>query len=563
MKSEQIRKLFLKFFKKRGHKIVPSASLVPENDPSVLFTTAGMQQFKPYFTAPNEAIKDFGSLNTASIQKCVRTSDIESVGDESHLTFFEMLGNFSFGGYGKKEAIQYGYEFITNEMGLKIDYVSVFGGEDGIPADTESEKIWIGITPNIEIKKSGREDNFWGPTGLEGPCGPTSEIYVNGVEIWNLVFNEYYQNADKSLKRLETFGIDTGMGLERLAVAVQNKRNVFETDLFEPIISKIQSLSTNHKGSPCDREERIVADHIRTAVFMVSDGVVPSNTDRGYILRRIIRRGVKFGRQLGLDRNNLLSLIDATDNIYGAIYSSIRAERVLIKEEIRAEIDRFSETLERGLREFEKGRDPFILYSTYGFPIELTLELAREKGITVDMADFDEKIKKHQELSRTSSAGMFKGGLADLEPQTIKLHTAHHLLLSALQEVFGKDVKQRGSNITQERLRMDFSFGRKITPEEIKKVEEIVNERIRENLKVTRKEMPRVEAETLGAEMEFGAKYPEIVSVYFIENDKGEIISKEFCGGPHVEKTGELGNFKIIKEEAVSAGTRRIKAQLE
>src|SRR3989344_4445323 len=301
MTHSEIREKFLKFFESRGHKIVPSSSLLP-TDPSVLFTTAGMQQFKDYYTGKSDAIKDFGSPNTVSIQKSMRTSDIDEVGDESHLTFFEMLGNFSFGGYWKKEAIQYGYDFITKEMGLKIDYVSVFGGEGEISADSESEKIWKEVDPNIEIKKAGREDNFWGPTGLEGPCGPTSEIYVNGVEIWNLVFNEYYQNSDKSLKKLETLGIDTGMGLERLAVSVQNKKNIFETDLFEPIISKIREF-VSHEIS--FHAERIVADHIRTAVFMASDGVVPSNTDRGYILRRIIRRMVRYGKQLGISKNNL------------------------------------------------------------------------------------------------------------------------------------------------------------------------------------------------------------------------------------------------------------------
>src|SRR3989344_1692029 len=523
MTSEEIRKKFLEFFEKRDHIVVPSASLVPENDPSVLFTTAGMQQFKPYFTAPKEAIKNFGSLNTASIQKCVRTSDIESVGDESHLTFFEMLGNFSFGGYGKKKAIQYGYDFITKEMGLRIDYVSVFKGELDIPADSESEKIWKEVDPNIEIKKAGREDNFWGPTGLEGPCGPTSEIYVNGVEIWNLVFNEYYQNSDKSLKKLETLGIDTGMGLERLAVSVQNKKNIFETDLFEPIISKIREF-VSHEIS--FHAERIVADHIRTAVFMASDGVVPSNTDRGYILRRIIRRMVRYGKQLGISKNNLVSLIDVINKEYGNIYSLIRENKRIIEGGIGDEIDRFEGTLENGLKEFERGADAFTLFTTYGFPLELTLELAKEKNVVIDIEEFNKKLKDHQELSRTSSAGMFKGGLADLESQTIRLHTAHHLLLAALQELFGKDVKQRGSNITQERLRMDFSFPRKLTAEELKKAEDIVNLRINENLKVIRKEMPRVEAESLGAEMEFGAKYPEVVSIYFIEDKDGNIISK-------------------------------------
>jgi len=527
MKSEEIRSKFLKFFEERGHKAIPSASLVPENDPSVLFTTAGMQQFKPYYVGERDAEKDFGSLNTVSIQKCVRTSDIDEVGDDSHLTFFEMLGNFSFGGYWKKEAIEYAHEFITNPnwMNLKIDYVSVFVGEEGVPADTESEEIWKSINPNIEVRKAGRADNFWGPTGDEGPCGPTTEIYVDGIEIWNIVFNEYYQHKDKTLKSLEMKGIDTGMGLERLAKVSQKVPTVFDTDLFRGEKTK---------------EERIVADHIRAAVHMVEDGVVPSNTGRGYILRRLIRRAVRYADTLGLPE-------DSNEN-----------NTVIKNEEIK-----FRETLKEGLKEFERGRDAFTLFSTYGFPFELTKELAKEKGIEIDEEEFQEKFQKHQEISRAGAEQKFKGGLANTNEETIKLHTAHHLLLSALQEVLGKEVKQKGSNITEERLRIDFSFSRKLTSGELKKVEEIVNKHIEARLPVIRREMPLIEAETLGAEMEFGAKYPEIVSLYFIEDKKGNAVSKEFCGGPHVSNTSELGHFKILKEEAVSAGVRRLKAVLE
>jgi len=571
MKSNQIRRLFLDFFEKRGHKIVPSSSLVPENDPSVLFTTAGMQQFKPYYTGEKNAQAQFGSLNTASIQKCVRTSDVDEVGDESHLTFFEMLGNFSFGGYFKEDAIKYGYEFIKGELGLSISHVSVFGGEDDLPEDSESEKIWKEIDPNLTIKKARRKDNFWGPTGDEGPCGPTTEIYVNNLEIWNIVFNEYYQNQNKTLKKLDTPGVDTGMGLERLTAVVQEKQNIFETDLFLPLISEIRKLASKQDT----RAERVIADHLRSAAFMASDGVLPSNTDRGYILRRILRRAVRFGRLIGLKNEDLISLIEIIDRHYGEIYPLIRANKGVIAHEFEEEIEKFSQTLDKGLKEFEKGTDAFILFSTYGFPLEMTLEIAKEKGIEIDTRDFEEKFKEHQDLSRTSSSGMFKGGLADTKEKTVKLHTAHHLLLAALQEILGKEVKQRGSNITEERLRMDFSFPRKLTSEEIKKAEKIVNNHISSGYVVKRKEMPKIEAESMGAEMEFGAKYPDVVSIYFIEDDRGNIISKEFCGGPHVENTGDLAGvrepdgsirkvmFKILKEEAVAAGVRRIKAALE
>jgi alanyl-tRNA synthetase len=536
MDSKEVRSRFLKFFEARGHKILPSSSLVPENDPTVLFTTAGMQQFKGYYTAPEQAVKDFGTKNTASSQKCVRTVDIDEVGDNTHLTFFEMLGNFSFGGYWKQEAIQYGYDFITKEIGLEIDYVSIFrDDESGIPADEDSRAIWQSIDPNLKIKEHKKEDNFWGPTGDEGPCGPTTEIYINGVEIWNIVFNEFYKTREGVYKPLEVKGIDTGMGLERLLVQVQKKNNVYETDLF---------------NGETSREEKIVADHIKTALFMTTDGVKPGNAGREYILRRLIRRAVRFSKA------PLSETIAKVKETYAGVYN-LDDKGEIIKEETK-----FRETLAKGLKEFERGTDPFILFTTYGFPIELTLELAKERGRGIDLEDFENKMKEHQKLSQTASAGMFKGGLANHEPETIKLHTAHHLLLAGLQHLVDKKIKQRGSNITEERLRMDFSFDRKLTDEEKKKVEDWVNDKISQGLYVVRKEMPLEEAEKLGAEMEFGAKYPSTVSLYFIEGADGAPISKEFCGGPHVQNTSELGNFKIQKEEAVSQGVRRIKAVL-
>jgi len=546
MESNEIRSRFLKFFEERGHKIVPSSSLVPENDPSVLFTTAGMQQFKEYYTNPRDAEKDFGGLNTVTAQKCIRTVDIDEVGDDTHLTFFEMLGNFSFGGYGRRKAIEYAHDFITKELSLDISYVTFYKGSKTVPRDEESEKIWkeIGIK---DIREDG-EDVFWGPTGERGPCGPTTEIYCKNtdgkdVEIWNIVFNEYFCDGSRdkldkgkaTLKKLDVLGIDTGMSIERLAIIVQKKKSIYDTDLFNGEKTK---------------EERIVADHVKASLFIISDGAVPSNTGRGYILRRLLRRVVRFSGE------PLEKIIGRYKELYKGIYE------LDDRGEIKKEEDRFRETLERGLKEFEKGIDPFILFTTFGFPIELTLEIAGEREKTVDLEDFKKKMAEHQRLSQTSSAGMFKGGLANHNEKTIKLHTTHHLLLAGLQAVVGKNVKQRGSNITEERLRIDFVCDHKLTDEEKKKVEDFVNEKIKEKLDVIRREMPLLEAEKIGAEMEFGAKYPDIVSIYFIEDKSGIQISKEFCGGPHVKNTGELDRFKIQKEEAVSAGVRRIKAVL-
>lgn len=533
MTSNDIRQKFLKYFESKGHTIAPSSSVVPEGDSSVLFTTAGMQQFKPYYLGEKSPFGD----KVVSVQKCIRTSDIEEVGDDTHLTFFEMLGNFAFNNaVSKREAITYAYEFITSEMGLTIDYVTVFGGDEITPKDEESEKIWRSIDSNLRIKEEGREDVFWGPTGDEGPCGPTTEIYVGGVEIWNVVFNEYYKDKEGNFKKLDNFGIDTGMGLERLLVQVQKKKNVYETDLFFGETTK---------------EERIVADHVKASLVLISDGVIPSNTGQGYILRRLIRRAARFSKE------PLSIMIEKMKELYSGIYD------LDDRGEIAKEENKFRETLSNGLKEFEKGTDPFILATTYGFPIELTEELAKEKGHSIDLPDFRKKMSDHQKLSQTSSAGMFKGGLANHNEATVKLHTAHHLLLAALQEVLGKSVKQRGSNITDERLRIDFSFDRKMTDEEKKKVEDIVNDAIARDLQVVRKEMSKADAEQLGAQMEFGAKYGDIVSVYLIGDEKGEAFSKEFCGGPHMEHTGALGKFKIQKEEASSQGVRRIKAILE
>ncbi len=554
MESNEIRSRFLKFFEARGHKIIPSSSLVPENDPSVLFTTAGMQQFKQYYTNPKDAEKDFSSLNVATVQKCIRTGDIDEVGDSTHLTFFEMLGNFSFGGYGRKEAIEYAYDFITKEMDLEISYVTVYKGSKNVPKDEESEKIWkeIGVK---NIREEG-SDVFWGPTGDSGPCGPTTEIYcknANGedVEIWNVVFNEYFcdgsrEKLDKgeaALKKLDVLGIDTGMGLERLVSVVQKKESVYDTDLFNGEKTK---------------EERVMSDHIKASVFMICDGVVPSNKDRGYVLRRLIRKVLTF--EFILHESSTGSIGNIVKK-YKEIYKNLNESKALGV--FMDEAKDFSFALQNGQKEFIKGVDPFILFTSYGLPIEIIEQLAKQNGKEVDREDFNKKMAEHQKLSQTASAGMFKGGLANHNEKTIRLHTAHHLLLAGLQNIVDKNIKQKGSNITEERLRMDFICDHKLTDEEKKKVEDFVNEKIEEKLDVVRREMPLLEAEKIGAEMEFGAKYPDIVSVYFIEDKKGNPISKEFCGGPHVKNIGELGHFKIMKEEAVSAGIRRIKAILE
>ncbi|MEK7572408.1 MAG: alanine--tRNA ligase-related protein [Patescibacteria group bacterium] len=553
MQASEVRLRFLKFFEERGHKIIPSSSLVPENDKSVLFTTAGMQQFKKYYTNPKEAEKDFGGLNVVTVQKCVRTGDIDEVGDSTHLTFFEMLGNFSFGGYGRKKAIEYAYEFITKEMGLKISYVTIYKRSKNVPKDEESEKIWkeLGIE---KIKEEG-EDVFWGPTGDSGPCGPTTEIYCKNVnnedvEIWNIVFNEYFcdgsrEKLDKgeaTLKKLDTLGIDTGMGLERLVSIVQEKESVYETDLFN-----------NEKT----REERIVTDHTRASLFIISDGVVPSNTGAGYIPRRLIRRAVRFSKK------SLEEIIERNKKIYQEIYN------LQDKGEIQKEENKFRQTLEHGLKEFEKNADPFVLFTTYGFPIELTLELAEQKGIEIDLEDFKKKMAEHQKLSQTSSAGMFKGGLSDSSEETKKLHTATHLLNAALRQVLGNHIMQKGSNITAERLRFDFTHTQKMTEEEKKMVEKIVNDKINEKLPVGFVEMPKEEAEKI-ATHSFNEKYGDIVKVYSIGDKNTGYFSREFCGGPHVKNISELAgtdkeapkHFKIQKEEAISAGVRRIKAVL-
>lgn len=566
MKSSDIRQKFLDFWRERGHSIVKSSSLLPD-DPSVLFTTAGMQQFKPYYVGASDAKKDFNSLNTTSVQKCIRTSDIDEVGDASHLTFFEMLGNFSFGGYFKEDAITWGHDFITKVMGLKIDYVSVFEGVGGVPADDESEKIWKSLDSNIEVRKFGRADNFWGPTGDEGPCGPTTEIYVNGLEVWNIVFNQYYQHKDKTLAPLKTSGIDTGMGLERLTAMVQKVPTIFETDLFQPIISLIPS-------DVSEKTKRIIADHLRAISFLISDGVLPSNKEQGYVLRRLIRRVMVYNHLNG-NRFDFIKMFNSVISRYKDFYTELNEQAV--SEVFELESEKFKKTLQNGLRELEKvnvlnAESAFKLYESFGLPYEIIKELGGDKASLLTREDFDVEFKKHQEKSRAGVEKKFGGhGLIldtgelkakDLEEldKVLRLHTVTHLLQQALRDTLGTEVRQQGSDITAERTRFDFSFSRKMTAEEIKKVEDIINQKVAEDLPMQYVELSKDEALKTGALHFFKAKYPEKVKVYFVGKDLDSAYSREFCGGPHVTHTGIIGKFKIIKEEGISAGIRRIRA---
>lgn len=555
---------------------MPSSSLISD-DPSVLLTTAGMQQFKPYFVGKADPIKDFGTLNTASIQKSFRTSDIEEVGDESHLTFFEMLGNFSFGGYFKEGAIKYAYDFLKS-LGLEIEFVTIFGGDKDVLADEESAEIWqnLGIK---RIEKRGREDNFWGPTGKEGPCGPTTEIYIDGIEIWNLVFNQYYCDPSNNLIPLKQNGVDTGMGLERLVMVIQRKKNIFETDLFASILYNLP------EHAPL-RIKRIVADHLRGSAFLLADGVRPSNKEAGYILRRLIRRILVYAHTNGFSVNVLKEALDDIFKNYGDFYPELLKERFVIYEEFMSERDKFLKTLERGIKELRKlsekklldAKAAFHLYETYGLPYEIIKELGREAAQNLTQEGFEEEFEKHREVSRAGKEKKFGGHGLILDTGELKardeeelkkvtrLHTATHLLQAALRKVLGETVRQAGSDITAERTRFDFTFGRRLNPEEIKKIEDLVNYAVDQKYEVRMVEMPYEEAIKTGALYFEKEKYPPVVKVYSVGNfiaDPPQIFSSELCGGPHVKNTSEIGRFKILKEESVSAGVRRIRATVE
>ena len=593
--SETLRNLYLDFFKSKGHAIIPSASLIPENDPTVLFTTAGMHPLVPYLLGE----KHPAGTRLCDVQKCVRTGDIDEVGDSSHCTFFEMLGNWSLGDYFKKEMIGWSFEFLTSEkyLGIPVNDIAVtcFAGDDDCPKDGESAEHWreCGILPeNIYyLPKSG---NWWGPAGTTGPCGPDTEMHIirnheiadklgaydfeeapsgTFLEIWNDVFMQYNKNAEGKYEPLKQRNVDTGMGLERTLCILNGKASVYETDIFEKAIEKIESLTGKKYGESEDitRAFRVVLDHIRTATFMLGDtkGIVPSNTDQGYILRRIIRRAVRFGRNINLPQGSLKEISATFVEKYREIYPELVKNSAKVYEELEKEETKFSKTLQQGIREFEKvasslseggeidGVTAFHLYDTYGFPVEITNEMAREKGLSVDVKGYEAAYAEHQAKSRAGSEQKFACGLADHKEETTKLHTATHLLHAALKIVCSPDVEQKGSNITEERLRFDFNFARKLTPEEVAEVERLVNEQISKNVPVVMREMSLEEAKKEGFTGLFESKYGERVKTYSI----GE-FSREICGGPHVANTGELGTFKIAKQENVSAGIKRIKAVL-
>ena len=598
MKSEEIRRSFLDFFKSKGHAIVRSSSLLPD-DPSVLLTTAGMQQFKKYYTGELSAIHDFRSSRATSVQKCFRTSDIEEVGDNTHLTFFEMLGNFSFGpvgtdepsdtgkeGYFKRAAIHWAHEYITEVLEITRDRmtVSVFEGDHEVPLDSEAYRIWheeIGM-PQEKIVMGHRSDNFWGPTGNEGPCGPTTEIYVDGVEIWNLVFNEYYREANGHLRKIENPGVDTGMGFERLVTMMQGADNVFETDIFREHLARIREyVPAMETPGEHARVTRILADHTRAAIMLVADGVRPGNKEAGYILRRLIRRVLAYQEKYDIHADCFAESMPCVQEKFGALYEALHRTKEIINV-IEEEKLKFEETLSRGLKEIEKyktltGEDAFYLYETFGLPLDIILELAgptKSKGIRPQ--EFHAQFEHHQKISRAGAEKKFGGhGLVldtgELKAKTpeevekvIRLHTATHLLQWALREVLGREVHQMGSDITAERTRFDFSFSRKVTPGELKHVETLVNEKIHEDLPVYYEELPKEEAIQTGALHGAKQKYPEQVKVYCIgSKTSGGVVSVEFCGGPHVEHTRVVGKIKITKEEAVAAGIRRIRAILE
>ncbi|NLM85652.1 MAG: alanine--tRNA ligase [Clostridiales bacterium] len=664
--AKQLRSLFIEFFVQKGHSVIPSASLIPENDPTVLFTTAGMHPLVPYLMGQ----KHPAGNRLTNVQKCVRTGDIDDVGDKSHLTFFEMMGNWSLGDYFKDEMIPWSWEFLTSKdwLGLDPDKLafSVFEGDEDAPRDTQSFDLWVkaGAKPE-QIFFLPKENNWWGPAGLTGPCGPDTEMFIvrdqepcgpdcspacscgRYLEIWNDVFMQYNKQQDGSYVPLSQQNVDTGMGLERTILVLTGKDSVYETDLFSNIIAKIEELSgKTYQGADEDtlRSFRVVADHMRTATFILGDprGVPPSNVDQGYVLRRLIRRAVRHGMQLGLPDDFTAEIAIVIIDQYQDVYPELRANRSFVLEQLLLEEKRFARTLSQGMREFDKvlhrmesaisdftrlrdtmketlftpeviqninqareaaknvgstlrpmpellpmieefkkldeafttleifrgklenhlkgmktipGRDAFKLYDTYGFPVEITMELAREHGLKVDQDAFEERFKQHQKTSQAGAEQRFKGGLADNSEQTTRLHTATHLLQAALRQVLGEEVHQKGSNITAERLRFDFTFGRKMTPEEVQQVEALVNDAIKADAPISFTEMTVDEAKDSGAIGLFEDRYGDKVKVYSMGN-----FSKEICGGPHANTTGELGSFKIQKEEASSAGVRRIRA---
>ena len=580
MKAIEIRNKYLEFFKKHGHAVIPSAPLIPENDPSVLFTTAGMQPLVPYLLGE----KHPEGTRLTDYQKCVRTNDIDEVGDNRHLTYFEMLGNWSLGDYFKEESIAMSFEFLTKELGIPVEKLSVtcFAGDEDCPRDEIAANAWkkAGILEN-HIYYYGKDDNWW-IAGEEGPCGPDTEMFYDTgkpacsedcqpscdcgkyVEIWNNVFMEYFKDKN-GYSKLKQKNVDTGLGLERMTMLLQGKETPFDTELFAPIMKKLEEL----QKIDSIESRRIVAEHLRSSMMIVSDGGRPSNLDRGYVLRRLIRRMIRHMNKLQINLDELSTLIDINVDNLKEMYPDLAKNKEIIKSVILEEKEKFVKTLEKGEREFKKeidklkdtkklsGKVVFKLYDTYGFPPEVTKELAKENGYEIDMKEFEELFKAHQEKSRAGSEQKFKGGLAEQNEITIAYHTATHLLNAALKQVIGENAHQRGSNITVDRMRFDFNCDHKMTDEEKRKTEDLVNKWIQEGLPVTKEEMKKEDAIKSGAECMFIEKYPDIVTVYTIGD-----VSKELCGGPHVNNTKELGKFKIKKEESSSSGVRRIKAVL-
>lgn len=592
IKSNELREMFLEFFKSKGHSIIPSASLIPENDPTVLFTTAGMHPLVPYLLGE----KHPEGTRLTDVQKCVRTGDIDEVGDLSHCTFFEMLGNWSLGDYFKEEMIPWSYEFLTSEkyLGIPSDQlaISVFEGDEDAPRDDEAAELWI----KCGIKRENvyylpKKHNWWGPAGLTGPCGPDSEMFIIRkekcgpdcspacdcgafLEIWNDVFMQYNKVGEGKFEPLAQKNVDTGMGLERTLCIMNGKESVYDTDLFEDAIAVIEKLTGKkfYEDPETTKAFRIILDHVRTATFMIGDrkGITPSNVDQGYVLRRVIRRAVRYGRNINLPQGCLSEIADAYIGKYGEAYPELQDNAAKIREELSKEENKFQKTLQTGLKEFEKvagkvadgtidGVTVFHLYDTYGFPVEITEELAAEKGLKIDKEGYEKAFAEHQSKSKAGAEGKFKAGLADNQEATVKLHTATHLLQAALQKVLPEEnIAQKGSNITAERLRFDFTCSRAVTKDELKQVEAMVNEIIQQDIPVVMEEMPLAEANERGFFGVFDSKYGERVKTYSVGD-----FSREICGGPHAQSTGELGTFKIKKEQSSSSGVRRIKAVLE
>jgi len=588
LNSENLKKLYIEFFKQKGHKVIPNVSLIPENDPTVLFTTAGMHPLIPFLLGqPHPQGK-----RLVNLQKCLRTDDIDKIGNSFHLSFFEMLGNWSLGDYFKKEAITWSLEFLTSKDWLGLDknriYVSVFEGDKNVPKDEESAKIWqeVGI-PKERIFYLSKKENWWGPAGNTGPCGPDTEMFYDTgkkpcgkdckpscpcgkyFEIWNDVFMEYNKTAEGKYELLEQKNVDTGMGVERTVAVLQGKNSVYEIEEYKPIVETIKKIAKIIKtDEKQEKSVRIIADHSRAATFILAEKIIPKKIEQGYILRRLIRRSIRHGKLLGMEKEFLTELAKIVIDIHKKDYPYLEANKNFILDELKKEDLKFRKTLAKGLKKFEQaakdekkitGTTAFTLYATFGFPIEMTKELAKEIGISIDEKEFEKEFEKHQKISRVGAEKKFNSGLADTSEQTVKLHTATHLLNEALRRILKKrDIIQKGSNITPERLRFDFNFDRKLTDKEIKDVENLVNEQIKKALPVKRKETTLEEAKKMGAQAVFEQKYGEKVFVYSIGD-----FSLEICNGSHVKNTKELGKFKIVKEKGISSGVRRIRAILK